>query len=197
MRMHLFLAAITVALLGCSSTGTAANPVVVIETSLGTIKAELNEEKAPTTVKNFLRYVDDKHFDNTVFHRVIPTFMIQGGGFKTGMDKVKTEEDFVRLEKPTREPIKLEVGKGLSNLKGTLAMARTGKPDSATAQFFINVKDNIRLDTAGGGYAVFGKVIEGMDVVDKIKDVKTRQLNEDVGDIPVEDVVIKSIRRAN
>jgi cyclophilin family peptidyl-prolyl cis-trans isomerase len=134
-------------------------------------------------VKNFLQYVDDKFYDGTVFHRVIPDFMIQGGGFEAGM-----------REKRTREPIVNEGGNGVSNTRGTLAMARTNVPDSATAQFFINVKDNLFLDRARAadkvGYAVFGKVIDGMDVVDEIRRVETGQR-----DVPTQDVVIRSIRR--
>lgn len=174
----------------------AANPVVVIETSMGNIKVELFEDKAPITVKNFLAYVDDKHYDGTVFHRVIgkenagKDFMIQGGGYGPGLK-----------EKPTKAPIKNEASNGLQNKRGTLAMARTGVVDSATAQFFINVADNGFLDHKGPnprefGYAVFGQVIEGMDVVDKIKAVKTRSVG-DHQDVPAEDVVIKSIRRAD
>ena len=171
----------------------AANPVVVLETSMGAIKIELFEDKAPGTVKTFLQYVEDKHYDGTIFHRVIPTFMIQGGGFEPGLK-----------EKKTRDPIKNESGNGLSNLKGTVAMARVGRDvgnvkaaDSATAQFFINVKDNTFLDKAkaddGVGYCVFGRVIEGLDVVDKIKMVETA----DVGGhekVPTKDVVIKSVK---
>ena len=142
------------------------NVVVIIDTSKGKIKAELFADKAPITVKNFLQYVDDKHYDGTIFHRVISTFMIQGGGMLPGLK-----------EKETRRPIKNESGNGLHNKRGTLAMARTSVADSATSQFFINVKDNDFLDRAkaqdGVGYAVFGKVIEGMDVVDAIKDVRT------------------------
>jgi cyclophilin family peptidyl-prolyl cis-trans isomerase len=164
-------------------------PVVVMETSMGgPIKIELYEREAPTTVKNFLKYVDDKHYDGTIFHRVIPTFMIQGGGFEPGMK-----------ERPTRPPIRNEAFNGLSNERGTLAMARTSDPDSASAQFFINVKDNKFLDMSqardGVGYCVFGKVIEGMDVVDKIKGVKTTKRGS-FDDVPVEDVLIKSVRRA-
>jgi cyclophilin family peptidyl-prolyl cis-trans isomerase len=159
------------------------NPVVVIDTSKGKITAELFQDKAPVTVKNFLQYVDDKFYDGTVFHRVIPDFMIQGGGFEAGM-----------REKRTREPIANEGGNGVSNTRGTLAMARTNVPDSATAQFFINVKDNLFLDRARAadkvGYAVFGKVIDGMDVVDEIRRVETGQR-----DVPTQDVVIRSIRR--
>ena len=157
------------------------NPVVIMETSLGTITIELNKEKAPITVENFLKYVDDKHYDGVLFHRVIPTFMIQGGGFEAGLK-----------ERETRAPIKNESGNGLSNMRGSIAMARTRELDSASAQFFINVVDNQRLD--GLQYCVFGKVTGGMDVVDKIKAVETR----DVGPhekVPVQDVIIKSVRR--
>ena len=166
-----------------------AAPQVVMETSLGTVKLELDDVKAPLTVANFLSYVDEKFYDNTIFHRVIPDFMIQGGGFEPGMK-----------EKRTGDPIKNEAGNGLSNIRGTIAMARTRNPDSATAQFYLNVKDNPFLDRAraadGAGYCVFGKVTEGMEVVDKIKDVETanRGPHEKV---PVKDVVINSIRRAD
>ncbi len=158
-------------------------PVVVMETSHGTIKIELNPDKAPITVKNFLNYVDDKFYDGTIFHRVISDFMIQGGGFQPGM-----------REKRTREPIKNESPNGLSNTRGTIAMARLPEPDTATAQFFINVADNSRLDRPR--YCVFGKVIAGMDVVDKIREVKTGNRGGH-GNVPVEDVVIKSVRRAD
>lgn len=196
MRQHLCLSVVAMALIGTAAQ--AANPVVVMETSMGTIKIELNEEKAPITVKNFLRYVDDKHYDGTVFHRVIADFMIQGGGFKQGVSQAKSDEDMERLEKVTRDGIKNESANGLSNLKGTIAMARTQVPDSATAQFFINTKDNSRLDGSQTrpGYAVFGKVIEGMDVVEKIRNTKTKTLTRSFDDVPVEDVLIKSVRRA-
>ena len=131
---------------------------VRLATSMGDVVLELDKEKAPKWVDNFVEYVKAGHYDGTVFHRVIETFMIQGGGMKPDMS-----------EKPTRPPIPLEAGNGLSNLRGTVAMARTSMPNSATSQFFINVGDNQRLDAAGGGYAVFGKVTAGMDVVDKIK----------------------------
>jgi peptidyl-prolyl cis-trans isomerase A (cyclophilin A) len=137
---------------------------VKLATSLGDIVVELDREKAPKTVDNFLQYVKAGHYDGTVFHRVIENFMIQGGGMKPDLS-----------EKPTRAPIPLESRSGLSNVRGTIAMARTMVPDSATAQFFINVKDNPFLDQPnardGHGYAVFGKVVAGMDVVDKIKSV--------------------------
>jgi cyclophilin family peptidyl-prolyl cis-trans isomerase len=166
----------------------AANPVVVIETSVGNIKVELFEDKAPTTVKNFLSYVDDKFYDGTVFHRVIKGFMIQGGGFEPGMK-----------EKKTKDPIKNESDNNLSNERGTIAMARTSKPDSATAQFYINVVNNAKsLDKAnagdGVGYCVFGKVIDGMDVVDKIRAVETGTA-KGFTDVPKTDVVIKTIKR--
>jgi cyclophilin family peptidyl-prolyl cis-trans isomerase len=162
----------------------AANPVVVMETNMGTVKIELFEDKAPITVKNFLYYVEQKHYDGLIFHRVIEDFMIQGGGFQPGMKETKT-----------KDPIKNESANGLSNQKYTLAMARTSDPDSATAQFFINVKDNKFLDGAQNkaGYAVFGKVTSGTEVVDKIKGVKT-VTRMGFKDVPDEDVVIKSIR---
>jgi len=186
MQRILFLALTSALAFGMATNAVAQqkNPVVVIETSMGNVKVELFEDKAPITVKNFLGYVDDKFFDGTVFHRVISDFMIQGGGFEPGMK-----------QKKTKEPIKNEAG--LSNDRGTLAMARTSDPDSATAQFFINVKDNSQLDknNNSAGYAVFGKVIDGMDVVDKIKLVKTGS-KAGHQNVPVEDVVIKSIKRA-
>jgi peptidyl-prolyl cis-trans isomerase A (cyclophilin A) len=137
---------------------------VRIATSMGDIVVELDAEKAPKSVDNFLQYVRAKHYDGTVFHRVIATFMIQGGGFKPDM-----------VQKPTRAPIPLESRNGLKNLRGTIAMARTSDPNSATAQFFINVVDNAFLDVEnardGNGYAVFGKVVDGLEVVDRIKAV--------------------------
>jgi peptidyl-prolyl cis-trans isomerase A (cyclophilin A) len=175
--------------LGADAAGAQADdkhPVVVIETSMGDITVELDAEKAPITTKNFLDYVDDKFFDGLTFHRVIPRFMIQGGGF---------DEQMNQKRQGLRAPIRNESGNGLTNVKGTIAMARTNDPDSATSQFFINHKDNPFLDQ-GAGYAVFGKVTDGMDVVDKIANVQTttRRGNENV---PVEAVVIKSIRRKN
>jgi len=174
--------------MGVISTGgaRAANPIVVMETTMGTIKIELFEEKAPITVKNFLSYVENKHYDGLIFHRVMADFMIQGGGFEPGMK-----------EKKTKEPIKNEAGNQLSNVRGTIAMARLPEADSATSQFFINVKDNKSLDREksddGVGYCVFGRVIEGMDTVDKIKEVKTENKGRHQA-VPVEDVVIKSVR---
>jgi peptidyl-prolyl cis-trans isomerase A (cyclophilin A) len=179
----------------------AASPVVVMSTSLGDVEIELNEKKAPVTVKNFLSYVEDKYYDGTVFHRVISTFMIQGGGFEL--------KDKNIVQKKTKDPITNEGKNGLKNNTGTIAMARTGDPNSATSQFFINVKDNASLDYPkpdGHGYAVFGKVVSGMDVVNKIKDVKTgvktvqargpdgKVRDAPFRDVPETDVVIKSIR---
>jgi cyclophilin family peptidyl-prolyl cis-trans isomerase len=188
---HSAFAALILAL--AAGAARAENPVVLMSTSLGDIKIELNPEKAPITVKNFLRYVDDKFYDDTTFHRVIPGFMIQGGGISKGLDKVKTANGFKDLEKRTNEPIKNESGNGLSNERGTIAMARTPDPDSATAQFFINVVNNASLDRPR--YCVFGKVIDGMDVVDKIRTVKTHVIAGQHEGVPNEDVVIKSIRR--
>ena len=189
-----------------ATTGPAAadgpNPVVVMETSKGTIKIELFADKAPITVKNFLTYVDEKFFDGTTFHRVMPDFMIQGGGFLPGLTEAKAEDDVKKLEKKTHDPIKNEASNGLHNDSGTIAMARTGDPNSATAQFFINVVDNgKKLDPNPkrdpNGYCVFGKVIDGMDVVDKIRDVRTMVVIPDaIEDVPVKDVMIKSVRRA-
>jgi len=152
---------------------------VRLATSAGDIVLELHADKAPKSVANFVQYVNAGHYDGTIFHRVIENFMIQGGGFTPD-----------GAQRPVRTPIALEAGNGLSNLRGTLAMARTAVPDSATAQFFINVVDNPRLDTAGGGYAVFGKVVTGMDIVDKIKGVATANRGGPFQDRPVTDVVI-------
>lgn len=161
-----------------------AAPQVVMETSMGTIVLELNEQKAPQTVENFLHYVRDDFYEGTVFHRVIDGFMIQGGGFTWNFQ-----------QKPTRAPIPNEADNGLKNTRGTIAMARTADPHSATAQFFINVTDNPSLDHPnpdGWGYTVFGRVIEGMDVVDAIARVPTtsRQGHQNV---PVESVVIENV----
>jgi cyclophilin family peptidyl-prolyl cis-trans isomerase len=160
-------------------------PKVRLKTSMGDIVLELNAEKAPISVGNFLSYVKKKHYDNTVFHRVLPNFMIQGGGFSL--------KDGKMAEKSTDRPIKNEGQNGLKNLRGTIAMARTPALDSATSQFFINVVDNAVLDyPSNGGYAVFGKVVEGMDVVDKIKAGKTVVDPRGEPSLPVEPVVIKS-----
>jgi len=159
--------------------------MITLKTNFGDIRIELDEEKAPRTCANFRQYVEDGFYDGTIFHRVIDGFMIQGGGFQPGM-----------IEKPTRGPIENEAANGLSNRVGTIAMARTMEPHSATAQFFINVSDNTFLDYPGQdgwGYCVFGRVTEGLDVVEKIKgvDTTTRVFHQDV---PVEDVVIESAR---
>jgi peptidyl-prolyl cis-trans isomerase B (cyclophilin B) len=162
--------------------------MVKLHTSLGTITLELFAEQAPESVKNFLAYVDAGHYDNTVFHRVIDGFMIQGGGFEPGMK-----------QKSTREPIQNEANNGLKNDRGTVAMARTSAPHSATAQFFINVADNDFLnfrsaDGNGWGYCVFARVAEGMDVVDKIRKVATgNRLGHQ--DVPRDDVVIERAER--
>ena len=160
-------------------------PQVKIETNMGDITVELNEKAAPKTVANFLAYVKSGFYKNTLFHRVIPNFMIQGGGFVSGMD-----------EKDTRAPIPIESRNGLSNARGTIAMARTNDPNSATSQFFINVKDNHFLNASasrdGYGYTVFGKVIAGMNTVDAIARVKTHSVGY-FDDVPIRDVVIKKM----
>ncbi|MBN1343146.1 MAG: peptidyl-prolyl cis-trans isomerase [Phycisphaerae bacterium] len=164
-----------------------ANPRVLMETTLGSITIELDQESAPITVENFLQYVDDGFYDGTIFHRVIASFMIQGGGLEPGMG-----------QKRGRPPIQNEAKSGLKNKTGTIAMARTGDPHSATSQFFINVKDNDFLDHPGQdgwGYCAFGKVVEGMDVVETIRDVPTTT-KRPFDDVPVEDVIIQSVRRA-
>ncbi|WP_343593357.1 peptidylprolyl isomerase [Paracidovorax wautersii] len=159
-----------------------AAPKVRLATSMGDIVVQLDPAKAPRTVENFLTYVKQKHYDGTVFHRVIDGFMIQGGGFTPDMQ-----------QKPTRAPIPLEANNGLKNEPYTIAMARTSNPDSATAQFFINVKDNAMLNAngEGNGYAVFGKVISGTDVVDKIKAVETTSRGM-YQNVPTTPVVIRS-----
>jgi len=163
------------------------NPTVVLHTSLGDIRLELFAAQAPKSVENFLAYARSGFYDGTIFHRVISHFMIQGGGFTTEMEK-----------KPTGEPIVNEADNGLSNKRGTIAMARTNHPHSATAQFFINVQDNINLDHTGEtdtrswGYAVFGRVTEGMDVVDKIRFVQTARVGP-YSDVPVDPVVIERV----
>ncbi|MET3999392.1 peptidylprolyl isomerase [Marinobacterium sp. MBR-109] len=159
--------------------------MIILQTNFGDITLELDHEKAPETAANFEQYVRDGFYDGVIFHRVIDGFMIQGGGFEPGM-----------ISKETREPIKNEADNGLSNQTGTIAMARTMDPHSASAQFFINISDNTFLDhtaktTEGWGYAVFGKVVDGMDVVNKIKAVSTT-MRAGHQDVPVEDVVIES-----
>jgi peptidyl-prolyl cis-trans isomerase A (cyclophilin A) len=180
-----FLAAPAIVLaLGLAATDAAWGQRVKLATSEGNIVIELDAAKAPKTVDNFIKYVNAKHYDGTIFHRVIETFMIQGGGMKPDMS-----------EKPTRPPIPLESRNGLNNARGTVAMARTMVPDSATSQFFINVTDNNFLDAAnsrdGNGYAVFGKVVEGMDVVDRIKTLPTRSAGPHQN-VPVKPVLIRT-----
>ena len=178
--MRLFLLSLL-----CSLSFSALAQTVVMSTTYGPIEIELNAEKAPVTVANFLQYVDAKFYDNTIFHRVIRGFMIQGGGFDKDMK-----------EKVTKAPIKNEATNGLLNDVGTIAMARTSDPHSATAQFFINVEKNTMLNNADGnwGYAVFGKVTKGMEVVEKIKTVRT---GDRAGhqNVPMDVVMIKSVRR--
>lgn len=158
---------------------------VKVDTNMGAFVIELNAKAAPKTVENFLAYVKSGFYKNTLFHRVIPNFMIQGGGFVMGME-----------EKDTRAPIALESRNGLSNVRGTIAMARTNDPNSATSQFFINVRDNRFLDANqaqdGNGYAVFGKVVSGMSTVDAITRVKTHSVGY-YDDVPIRDVVIKNM----
>ncbi len=159
-----------------------------IKTSMGDIRLELFEKEAPKTVASFLRYVDEKHYDNTIFHRVIENFMIQGGGFDTDFN-----------QKPTHEPVENEAANQISNAAGTVAMARTSDPHSATSQFFINLIDNDFLDfkaptQQGYGYCVFAKVTEGMDVVNEIKKTATG-FRGPHGDVPEEDIIIKEIVR--
>ncbi len=166
------------------------NPVVVIATNLGDITVELNREKAPKTVENFLSYVKEDFYKDTIFHRVIPGFMIQGGGFTVDMKR-----------KPTKPPIPNEAGNGLKNVRGAIAMARTAEVNSATAQFFIDVADKPQLDHRGEtpdafGYAVFGKVIAGMNIVDRIENTATGTRGS-YQNVPVVPVVIKSIRLKN
>lgn len=166
-----------------------AAPVVDVTTNHGSFSIELDTVKAPASVANFLAYVDADHYDGTIFHRIIPTFMVQGGGY-----------DQVYEKRPVRAPIQNEADNGLKNKRGTVAMARTGDPHSATAQWFVNVVDNAFLDHKakdgpGWGYAVFGRVIEGMDVVDKIKNVPTGANGPFTKDAPAEPVVIQRVRR--
>jgi peptidyl-prolyl cis-trans isomerase A (cyclophilin A) len=159
-------------------------PEVVLETSQGTIRIVLNRAQAPLSVDNFLKYVRARHYDGTIFHRVIPGFMVQGGGFTADMK-----------EKATRPPVRNEAKNGLRNSRGTVAMARTSDANSATSQFFVNVRDNHRLDfgIGGAGYAVFGEVVEGMDVVDKIVAVTTTTKGG-MDDVPVSPVFLKTAR---
>lgn len=159
-------------------------PSVLVKTSVGEFTVTLNAEKAPVTVKNFLQYVNDKHYDGTIFHRVIDGFMIQGGGFTASMQ-----------EKATREPIPLEANNGLKNVRGSIAMARTMNPNSATSQFFINVVDNPNLNAPspdGYGYTVFGSVTKGMETVDKIRQTPTG-FKSGYKDVPLTPITIQSI----
>jgi peptidyl-prolyl cis-trans isomerase B (cyclophilin B) len=162
---------------------------VVFETDLGTFEIALDEEKAPQSVANFLKYVDEKHYDGTIFHRVIPGFMAQGGGYDVEYEK-----------KPVHDPVQNEADKTRKNTRGTVAMARTSEPHSATAQFFVNVSDNAFLDHtaksgSGWGYTVFGEVTSGMDVADKMVAVPTGAQGPFAKDAPVKPIVIKSARR--
>ena len=177
------LATLLCAIMCITAVSAMAAETVVMETNLGTITIELYPDRAPETVKNFLSYVDEGFYDGTIFHRVIPGFVIQGGGFAPGMKK-----------KTTHPPIKNEAANGLKNLRGTLSMARTGIVDSATSQFFINLRDNAALDHRGNspaafGYAVFGRVASGMDVVDRIAAVPTGRMGY-YRDVPRRDVMI-------
>ncbi|MBM3319210.1 MAG: peptidyl-prolyl cis-trans isomerase [Candidatus Eisenbacteria bacterium] len=166
------------------------NPMVLMKTTLGDIRIELFADKAPITVENFLSYADEKFYDGTIFHRVIESFVIQGGGFT---------KDLAR--KPTKPAVKNEADNGLSNTRGTIAMARLPEPHSATSQFFINVQDNTNLDHFDGearfGYCVFGRVVEGMDVVDKIRAVKTGAMGQLPKDVPLDPIEILSVRRVS
>lgn len=177
-------ACLTLLALGMTAGADAGAPRVRLATNLGDIVIELNPAKAPATVENFLAYARDGYYDGLIFHRVIPNFMIQGGGFEEGMQ-----------QRTARAPIKNEADNGLLNLRGTIAMARTGDPHSATAQFFINLNDNAFLDfkaqtTGGWGYCVFGKVVEGLDVVDRIAAGKTVRVDP-YSDVPEKTVTIK------
>lgn len=172
------------------TTSPSKHPVVLIKTTVGDIKVELDSEKAPVTVKNFLQYVNEGHYNGTIFHRVIDGFMVQGGGFSKDMQ-----------QKPVHAPIKIESDNGLKNTKGTIAMARTSDVNSATAQFFINVADNDFLNfraknPSGYGYAVFGHVTEGMDVVDKIRKAKTSTKGP-FENVPVEAIEIVDVKQVS
>jgi cyclophilin family peptidyl-prolyl cis-trans isomerase len=191
MRRLLATATLLTALFGLSQAAQAADPRVLIKTSAGDITVELDPEKAPATVENFLGYVDSGHYTDTQFHRVIKGFMIQGGGYTA---------DF--SEKDTQAPVANEADNGLKNDRGTIAMARTSDPNSATAQFFINHGNNAFLNyksksPQGWGYAVFGRVVNGMDVVDKIASVATGANAKGMSDVPKETVLIESITRVD
>lgn len=184
-------AALMVCALAMTHTAAAADdqhPQVVLDTSMGTVTLELDREKAPISVDNFLKYVDSGYYNGLIFHRVIDGFMIQGGGFTENMREKRDGQ---------LDPIKNEAGNGLSNQRGTIAMARTNDPDSATSQFYVNLVDNSRnLDrkSFSAGYTVFGKVVEGMDVVDKIAKVATRQVGPHA-DVPEKPITIRSAKR--
>jgi cyclophilin family peptidyl-prolyl cis-trans isomerase len=182
--LTLFAAALAAPAMGQSNAGLP-NPQVVISTNYGQIVLRLFRDKAPITVENFLTYVEDGHYDGTIFHRVIPNFMIQGGGMTVDM-----------TEKPTRDPIVNESSNRLHNVRGTVAMARTSDPDSATAQFFINQRTNLRLDWSPGGegYTVFGEVIDGMSVVDFISSSPVQQIGPHAN-VPIDPVIITKIER--
>jgi cyclophilin family peptidyl-prolyl cis-trans isomerase len=184
-RKAIVHSAVLVAGLALATPLSAQEPVrAVIETNLGDIRLELYADKAPASVENFVRYAEEGFYDDTIFHRVISHFMIQGGGFTVDMQK-----------KPTHEPIQNESPNGLSNRRGTIAMARLPQPHTATSQFFINVQNNMNLDYQGGnqwGYAVFGRVVEGMDVVDDIRFVQTTT-RPPFSDVPVEPVIIETV----
>nr|WP_314577781.1 peptidylprolyl isomerase [uncultured Pseudomonas sp.] len=175
------------AVLFASNLMAAPAPHVVLDTSLGQIEIELNQDKAPISTKNFLAYANENFYSNTIFHRVIPGFMVQGGGFTAQM-----------MQKPTHDPIKNEADNGLHNVRGTIAMARTSDVNSATSQFFINVKDNDMLDhgVRDFGYAVFGKVVKGMDVVDTIVNSQTTN-KSGMQNVPVDPILIKSVKVVN
>ena len=189
-RTFITQAVMTLALIttlpGCNAMTQSKNPTVTIETNMGQIVLELYPDKAPKTVENFISYVKDGHYDGTIFHRVIPNFMIQGGGMTEDMQ-----------EKPTRAPIENEAGNGLKNDEGAIAMARTSDPNSATSQFFINVKNNDFLNYSaptpqGWGYCVFGKVTTGMDIVHKIEKVQTgNRLGHQ--DVPLDPVIMTKV----
>ncbi|MCP4994065.1 MAG: peptidyl-prolyl cis-trans isomerase [Gammaproteobacteria bacterium] len=186
MKKHISLL-LTALLLGLSTLALADNPRVLMVTSLGEIELELDQEKAPLSVENFLRYVDEGYYNDTIFHRVINSFMIQGGGFTQEMTK-----------KPSHSPVKNEARNGLKNSRGTIAMARTNQPHSATSQFFINHIDNDNLDYPsfdGWGYAVFGRITKGVETMDKIADVFTVTASNGMKNVPEQPVLIKSVTR--
>ncbi len=189
--MKPLLAALLLLVITSQTLAEEAKPKVVIQTSMGDITLELDSDKAPKTVANFLQYVDDGYYDGTIFHRVMSNFMIQGGGLTPDM-----------VKKETRAPITNEADNGLRNKLFTIAMARTGEPHSATSQFFINVKNNSSLDhrekfsSRSWGYAVFGRVVDGIDVVGAIKSVKT-EVRSGRANVPLETVMIKKVSRIN